>query len=416
MPGTEPRKLKNETSPAAPGIAESGLTAIHDWLVKAGLSNLPMAAILNELCHRLNAAGLPVSRGFSSIETLHPLLRAHSATWERGAIAESEFQHDDLRRTMWHESPFRHMIDNLVPRLERDLTGPHARFDYPVLQEFRDAGHTAWMAFLFGIERPDITAGYDLGVICSWCTDRPGGWTQAQREAIEDISRTMALAMRSSIGFRVTRDLLATYLGGDASSRVMSGDIQRGAVGEIEACLLYADLRGFTDYAEATLPATVAERLNAYLDCMGAPVEARGGQILKFLGDGLLAVFMFDNGSEKAVTCGAALDAAEDALRRISDLNANAGADRLLTADIALHKGQVLYGNVGTALRLDFTVIGPAVNEAARLEGLCRDLGTNLLISSSFHAEAGPAQARMKSLGQHRLRGVRDPREVFTLR
>jgi adenylate cyclase len=285
-----------------------------------------------------------------------------------------------------------------------------------VLQEFRDAGHTAWMAFLIGIERTDTPSGYDLGVICSWCTDRPGGWTKAQRETIEDVSRTMALAMRSSIGFRVTRDLLATYLGRDASNRVTAGDIQRGAVGEIEACLLYADLRGFTDYAEATPPATVAERLNAYLDCMGAPVEARGGQILKFLGDGLLAVFMFDNGSEKAVVCGSALDAAEDALRRISELNAKAGADRILTADIALHKGQVLYGNVGTAQRLDFTVIGPAVNEAARLEGLCRDLGTNLLISSSFHAEAGLAQARMHSLGRHRLRGVRDAREVFTLR
>ncbi len=302
--------------------------SIHSWLIRAGLSNLPMAAILNELCQRLNAAGLPISRGFSSIETLHPLLRAHSATWERGAIAESEFQHDDLRRAMWHESPFRHMINNLVPRLERDLTGPHAQFDYPVLQEFRDAGHTAWMAFLIGIERTDIPSGYDLGVICSWCTDQPGGWTKAQRETIEDISRTMALAMRSSIGFRVTRDLLATYLGRDASNRVTAGDIQRGAVGEIEACLLYADLRGFTDYAEATPPATVAERLNAYLDCMGAPVEARGGQILKFLGDGLLAVFMFDNGSEKAVVCGAALDAAEDALQRISEMNAKAGADR----------------------------------------------------------------------------------------
>ena len=414
----EPRKLKNETLLTAPSAAAGGLTAIHAWLIGAGLSNQPMAAILNELCQRLNAAGLPVSRGFSSIETLHPLLRAHSATWERGVVAESEFQHDDLRRAMWHESPFRHMIDNLVPRLERNLTGPGAQFDYPVLQEFCDAGHTAWMAFLFGIERPDATSGYDLGVICSWCTDRPGGWTAAQREAIEDISRTMALAMRSSIGFRVTRELLATYLGHDAGNRVMAGDIQRGAVGEIEACLLYADLRGFTDYAEATPPATVAERLNAYLDCMGAPVEARGGQILKFLGDGLLAVFMFDTGADKTAVCGAALDAAEDSLRRISELNAKAGdgAGRTLSADIALHKGQVLYGNVGTAQRLDFTVIGPAVNEAARLEGLCRDLGTNLLISSSFHAEAGPAQARMLSLGQHRLRGVREAREVFTLR
>ncbi len=101
-------------------LTGSETDSIHSWLIRAGLSNLPMAAILNELCQRLNAGGLPVSRGFSSIETLHPLLRAHSVTWERGAIAESEFQHDDLRRAIWHESPFRHMINNLVPRLERN--------------------------------------------------------------------------------------------------------------------------------------------------------------------------------------------------------------------------------------------------------------------------------------------------------
>jgi len=167
-----------------------------------------------------------------------------------------------------------------------------------------------------------------------------------------------------------------------------------------------------------TPPATVAERLNAYLDCMGAPVEEQGGQILKFLGDGLLAVFMAHDKLEQTTVCAAALDAAEDILQRVTALNtgAPAKADRTLSVDIALHKGQVLYGNVGTSQRLDFTVIGPAVNEAARLEGLCRDLGANLLISSSFYAEAGPAQARMVSLGQHRLRGVREARELFTLR
>ena len=166
----------------------------------------------------------------------------------------------------------------------------------------------------------------------------------------------MALAMRSSTGFRVTRDLLATYLGRDASDRVTNGDIQRGAVGEIDACLLYADLRGFTDYAEATPPATVAERLNSYLDCMGAPVEEQGGQILKFLGDGLLAVFIENGAVDRTSVCAAALTAAEEILQRIATLNADAASStaRTLSADIALHKGQVLYGNVGTAQRLDF--------------------------------------------------------------
>src|SRR5262245_41709093 len=401
------QQSSNETAP------------LHAWLIGAGLSNMPMAAILDGLCQRLNAAGFSIVRAFASIETLHPLLRAHGATWKAGTIAESDTQHDYLQQPSWHASPFRHMIDKLVPRMERELVGPNAQLDYPVFQEFRDAGFTAWIAFLLGIEKAgEAPAGYDLGVICSWATDRAGGWSAAERDALEEISRTMALAMRSNMGIRVTRELLATYLGRDASDRVTAGDIQRGAVGEIDACLLYADLRGFTDYAEATPPATVAERLNSYLDCMGAPVEEHGGQILKFLGDGLLGVFLPNGRLDKTAVCTAALTAAEDILQRISAINADAasGAARTLLADIALHKGQVLYGNVGTAQRLDFTVIGPAVNEAARLESLCRDLGTNLLISHSFYEAAGPAQARMKSLGRHRLRGVREEREVFTCR
>jgi adenylate cyclase len=401
-------------------LPSSGIdrAAIHDWLVRAALAGATMPALLQGFCERLNATDLTVSRGFVSIETLHPLLRAHSATWERGAVAESAFQYRDLGQDIWRDSPFRHMIRTLTPRLYRLLAGPDARLDYPVLREFSDAGHTAWLALLFGITGDTEAPTGDLGVICSWTTRKPGGWTDAEQADLEELSRTLALAARGSIGPRVTRELLSTYLGRDAGARVTAGDVRRGTVGAIDACLLYADLRGFTDYAESTPPETVVARLNACLDAMGAPVEERGGQILKFLGDGLLAVFMADDGADAADLCAAALDAAEDMLARIAALNGAAATEGApaLAADIALHRGAVLYGNVGTERRLDFTVIGPAVNEAARLEGLCRDLGTHLLVSHSFRAAAGPAQARLVSLGTHRLRGLRDPREVFTLR
>jgi adenylate cyclase len=389
------------------------------WLVEGGLVGTPMATTLNEFCGRLNAVGIRVARGRVTTATLHPLVRAESVIWKHGTIIEAGLQHDYLKRTAWRESPFKYMIETQTACMTRRLVGPDARLDYPVLREFRDAGHTEWMGLLIGFGWTSNTRpGGWLGLICSWTTDGADGWTEFERRALAELSRTLALALKGSTGFAITRDLLTTYLGRDAAERVIAGQVQRGTVGKIDAGLLYADLRGFTDFAEVTEADLVATRLNVYLGCMSASVEGHGGQILKFLGDGLLAVFMSNGASTKADVCKAAFEAARDILKRVARLNAEAVSqyEPPLAVDIGLHEGVVLYGNVGAAQRLDFTVIGPAVNEAARLESLCRELGTNLLISHSFYAQAGALQARMVSLGLQRLRGVREPREVFMVR
>jgi adenylate cyclase len=391
---------------------------LHAWLIEAGLASLPIADTLGGFCNHLVAAGVPLTRGFLSIATLHPQRRANSVTWQNGAIVEeTEFGYAYMQTPGWHASPFNHMLETRTRRLHRRLAGADAQLDFPVLAEFRDAGLTEWLALVYGLgwalERGE---GNPLGVVLSWATDRPGGWAASELAVIEELSGTLALAVKGSSTLLATRDVLATYLGGDAAARVIAGHVRRGAVGRIAAVILCADLRGFTDFADVTAPEEVTRRLNGYFDCMGEAIATSGGEILKFLGDGVLAVFLPRGGAGKPAVAAAALAAAQEMLARIAGLNeAEAAAGRAaLAIDIALHEGDVTYGNVGTADRLDFTVIGPAVNEATRLEGLCKALGRNLLISDSFVRAAPSLRPQLQSLGLHRLRGVRDPREVFT--
>lgn len=391
---------------------------LHAWLIEAGLSGLPTQDMLDGFCSRLVAAGVPLSRGLLSVATLHPQRRANSLIWERGAIVtitDSDYAY--MQTPAWRASPFHHMLETGTRRLHRRLVGDGALLDFPVLSEFRAAGHTEWLALIYGFgTKLDYRKGSQLGVVSSWTTDRAGGWTAPELAALEEVAGTLALAVQGSSGLATTRDVLATYLGADAADRVLAGHVRRGSVGRFAAFILTADLRGFTDFAEVTAPEEVTRRLNGYFDCMGEAIAAAGGEILKFMGDGLLAVFLPQDDADKPAVAAATLAAAHDILARVAALNAAevAAGNPALAVDIALHEGDVTYGNVGTADRLDFTAIGPAVNEAARLEGLCKELGRNLLISDSFVRAAPALRPRLQSLGRHRLRGVREPREVFT--
>jgi adenylate cyclase len=345
------------------------------------------------------------------------LVWATGFRWRRGAGLEPvEIPYGYEREPAWLSSPFRHMVETKTRRLRRRLAGVDALLDFPALVELRDAGLTDWLALFYSFGWP-IKHGQvtELGVIFSWATDRAGGWPEGGLAAVEELSGTLALAARASSAHDMTRALLATYLGRDAADRVIVGQIRRGSVERSAAIILYADLRGFTDFADAAPPEEVTRRLNGAFDCLGGPLAAAGGEILKFMGDGLLAVFLAGPEGDMAAVAPAALDAAREALAGIDRLNAaeQAAGNPALALDIALHAGEVTYGNVGTADRLDFTVIGPAVNEVSRLEGLCEALDRPLLVSDAVVAAAPALRPRLRSLGHHRLRGVRAPREVF---
>src|SRR5205823_9318515 len=237
-------------------------------------------------CRRLVAAGVPIARGFLSIGGLHPLKRAHSLTWQDGYLTGiADFIHALMDTAIWQESPFRHMMETGTLRLHRRLTGEAPMLDYPVLREFRDAGMSEWLGLMQGFgDRDARPEASQFGVVLSWTTSaalgRPNGWSDSELAAIEELSGTLALAAKAISAPAVTRELLATYIGGDAAERVIVGQIQRGSVSRIDAAILYADLRGFTSFAEATAPEEVIRRLNGIFDCLGGPVRAGGGEIL----------------------------------------------------------------------------------------------------------------------------------------
>ncbi|CAN5762286.1 adenylate/guanylate cyclase domain-containing protein [soil metagenome] len=400
--------------------------ALADWLTDAGLRNLPLDEIVDGFARRLNDLGVPVARAFVGMNTLHPMVRARSLIWDRatGLGTRFEFRHDEIEAPVLRESPFAAMLRH--GRLEQryDLTSAKPALEVPVFEELRGAGMTEWLGrvFPFGELAPQIGGPHDaervgeLWLVCSLTTDRPGGFSEAQLTMVRELLAVFALAAKATTMRAVYQGLLASYLGQDPASRVLSGTVQRGEVQSVDAIVFLTDLRGFTALADATPGKELIGLLDECFECMVAPVVQRGGEVLKFMGDGLLAAFAA-RPETRSKTCEDALDAAIEALDLIDALNERRRAEgRAATElDISLHIGTVQYGNVGTAARLDFTVIGPAVNEASRIEKLCEPLGQNLLVSRQFAEAATACRSRLVSLGRHRLRGVREETELFGL-
>jgi adenylate cyclase len=199
-------------------------SSIQTWLIAAGLAGEPLPQLLHGFCNRLVAAGVSLARGYVSTATLHPLLWATGIVWQNGRIIDSvDINYGFETRAAWLRSPFRHMLETRTWRLHRKLTGEGALVDYPVLAEFREAGLSEWLGLFYGfgwgLTQHQVE---ELGVIFSWATDHPHGWTADELSFLEELSAALALAVKASTGFGTTRDLLATYLGQDAAERVIS--------------------------------------------------------------------------------------------------------------------------------------------------------------------------------------------------
>jgi adenylate cyclase len=416
----------NEATSLRPGTSSAGFAELAGWLANTGLRNMPLEQMVDGFCLRLNQMGIAVARTFVGINTLHPMIRARSMIWDRttGPSVKFEFNHADIGNLVWRQSPFARMLRDGVTEERHRLTDAKAIPPEPVFVELHGAGMTEWLGvtFPFG-EREmqvgpagEVDAASQLGLVCSLATDRPGGFSTDDLALLRQLLPIFAVAIKGTTMRSIGRGLLATYLGTDPADRVLAGTIMRGEVQSVEAVLFFADLRDFTRLADIMPGRELIAMLDDYFDCMARPVVKRGGEILKFMGDGLLATFGI-GAALRADVCRTALDAASEAIAAVAALNANRTAAGQLIADLdlALHVGEVLYGNVGTDARLDFTVIGPAVNEASRIELLCKELGWNVLVSQEFAAAATYCRGRLSSVGRHRLRGVRDDTELFTL-
>ena len=304
---------------------------------------------------------------------------------------------------------------DLPLRLRRRLAGGGAQRDFPILEELAIAGATDYFAELIPVGMVS-EAFPDSGIGFSFATDHPEGFGNDDLQLIEAVLPAVSLAIVSDAEHTIAAGLLAAYLGSDAGRRVHAGVVERGSVESIRAVLWYADIRGFTPIADATPGPVLVEMLDDIFETLTAALRPHGGEVLKFLGDGMLASFAFV-AATRDETCSHALAAAAEAMRGLDRLNADRArmGKPIAGVDLALHLGEVLYGNVGAMDRLDFTVIGPAVNEVARIETLCEPLGRRVLVSAELASAAGN-RIQLEPLGAHLLRGVREPKEIFALR
>ena len=403
-------------------ITEDAIDTLNAWLAKAGLRGEPEAALVTGFCERAVTAGLPVSRAQVFIDTLHPVYEGRLVRWgydlSRPVVQEygrtgspgsdSDLEPEAVER--WRSSPFFHMLQTGESLLRRRVTA-ESEPEFPVLRDYRAAGMTDYVAIINRFAPEGIIGEMDC-IYSSWVTGRADGFTDADIAALKRVVPTLALAFKAAALARMTGTLMETYLGRDAGRRVLSGRIMRGVAERIDAVIWFSDLRGFTRITDSA-PEQVIPLLNDYADVIVSAIHTQGGDVLKLIGDGILAIF---TAADRARACAATLAAATSARSEIAALNARRARDGLPVTDVylGLHVGEVFYGNVGSTERLDFTVVGPAVNETSRIAAMCRSVEQPVLVSETF-ANVDGMRSRLVSVGRYALRGVAYPQELYTL-
>lgn len=398
---------------------------VSAWLTQAGLAGTPENEIFSVFCDRCLAAGIPLGRAHSFIDTLDPVYEGRLFRWgyspdESGVVqygrttldrpdASGSASLDDQATYVWRRSAHHAMLQTGASLLRRRLDAD-TKDEFSLLLDWRAAGMTDYVAIISRFAAGGVIGEMD-GFYSSWATRSPGGFSDGEIAALERLVPYLALAIKSVSLARMTGTLMETYLGRDAGQRVLGGRILRGVADRIEAVLWFSDLRGFTRITD-TAPEQVIPLLNDYADVIVSAIHEHGGDVLKLIGDGTLAIFTAEG---RAQACTAALSAAIATRRSIAALNARRLAEGRPATDIylGLHVGDVFYGNIGSRERLDFTVIGPAVNEVSRIAAMCRSVDQPVLMSAAF-ADVEAVKRKVVSVGRYALRGVSEPQELFT--
>mgnify|MGYP003607393224 CR=1 FL=1 len=389
-----------------------------DWIVRRGLDGVDEADLLREFCTKCRDAGLMLSRALSFIDTLHPVHEGRIYRWRDDSVEEEAAT--DYARTdqgaaaeSWQRSPFFHLLQTGEEELRRRIGfGEEAGFS--IIQEMKDAGHTDYVIFIHRFAG-DTKIGDMDGVYSAWSTRHPEGFSDDNLVALRRLIPALALAIKSAALARIADTLVQVYLGRDAGRRVLEGSIQRGVADRIEAALWFSDLRSFTAITDTAKPSEIIPLLNDYAEAVITAIHEAGGDVLKLIGDGTLAVFRAEDPAE---SCRRALRAEKNLRARMKELNERRLAEEQPITDvyIGLHIGEVFYGNIGSFDRLDFTVVGPAVNETSRIASMCRSVDRPLLVSSTFAGALPDAErARLVSVGRFALRGVGKAQDLFTI-
>jgi adenylate cyclase len=404
---------------------EGFFAELSAWLAQAGLAGTPETEIISAFCDRCVAAGIPLARAHVAIDTLHPVHEGSLFRWGyspneasvheygrtslEGVDAPGPVSLDAQATEVWRRSPFNNMLQTGASLLRRRLNAD-TKGEFSMLADWLAAGMTDYVAITTRLAAEGVIGEMDA-VYSSWGTTAAEGFNDEQIAKLRYVVPHLALAIKSVSLARMTRTLMETYLGRDAGQRVLSGRIVRGIAERIDAVVWFSDLRGFTRITDTT-PEQAIPLLNDYSDVIVSAIHEHRGDVLKLIGDGTLAIF---TAKDRTRACGAALSAAIAAREGVAVLNRRRATDGKPITDmyLGLHVGEVFYGNVGSRERLDFTVIGPAVNEASRIAAMCRSVDQPVLMSSAF-AEVDGVRRRLISVGRYALRGVAHPQELYT--
>jgi adenylate cyclase len=384
--------------------AHSDGDVVH-WLINDTYDERFLDNIFAELCVRLQGAGVPVK--WASIHLLinHPQWLGARIMWADGMRGAEivRADHDFRERPEYIDSPANEIHDGAMEVRENLEQEPALGRKHAIYAEMRAKGLTDYVAW---------PLYHTLGKrhVVGFATDRPGGFDDADVASLLKLVPPLALVSEIRIKNRLAQTLLETYVGSHAGELILAGATRRGSGTTVRAAIMICDLRDFTRISDNWPRDDVVDLLNGYFDVMSEPIERQGGEILKFIGDGLLAIFPLSTPS----ACANLLHAVAEARQAMIALNERSGETGRapLNYGIGVHVGDVMYGNIGSRTRLDFTIIGPAVNMAARLEALTKELGKPVLLSSAF-ANLVKSDFDLERIGEYPVRGFNDPIELF---
>ena len=399
-------------------MTDESLNRVEGWLVQAGLAGASEIESLHGFCNRCRDAGIALSRVILLVDTLHPVHEGRAFRWRADSVEQPtvvEYGPSNVGESAanWQASPFYRLVETGASELRRRIAAGDPA-DFAALREMKAEGQTDYVAFVHRFGATSIIGEMDC-VYSSWATSSPDGFREADLVALRRLVPLLALGVKCVSLARIARTLVEVYLGHDAGERVLSGRISRGVAERINAVIWFSDLRGYTKITDTAPPDEIIPLLNDYAAAVINAVGGAGGEVLKLVGDGVLAIFRADDAAQ---ACRCALRAEASLRSAVRALNERRAADNhpVTAVYLGLHIGEVFYGNIGSEERLDFTVVGPAVNEASRIAAMCRSVDRSVVLSSEFAAATPePERSKLVSLGRYALRGVGRTEELFTL-
>jgi adenylate cyclase len=398
-------------------MQDNDISEIAAWLMQEGLQGTAEADLLAGFCDACQQRGLELGRAMALMDTLHPVYEGRAFRWDSKETIEPVFEYgptaEGVGQDNWLRSAFYHLHKNKRTEVRRRI-GFGDPIDFFALDSLKDSGHTDFIAFAHHFEEAGTIGEMDC-FFSHFATASAEGFSEEELAMLRRLVPALALAIKCTALGRIARTIAEVYLGEDAARHVLEGKISRGKAERISAALWFSDLANYTRISDTAEPDEIIPMLNDYADAVISSIHEAGGNVLKLIGDGTLAIFKAQDTGE---ACAAALTAESLLRQRLRDLNSQRQIEGRPVTEVylGLHIGDVFYGNIGSQDRLDFTVIGPAVNEVSRIASMCHSVDRNVLMSSNFVSAAPVAQRNdLVSVGRYALRGVKRAQELFTL-